>query len=247
MANNKIFSNYIFQGNSHISGVTAIYINQDASQNDQAVRLSQLVTELATKQDNLSAGDGIDETLFTGGTLAILYDNVSIGLDGSGNLTIKADGVNDSHIDFGTGTNQVNAGDIPVIDSNDYFTGSTVEQVVEELFNREQNISIVEFLTEEFLEIREGLVAWVVPALYNGKRITGYSAKVTTKNDNVTLQLNNNGTQITSSSATITSTAGVTSSTLNESLSTGDIIQVETTAIGATPSKGLIVNIKIEE
>ena len=246
MAKQPIYKNLDFKGSSHITGVTAIYITQNANEDNQAVRLEQLVSGLATKQDSLGVGDGINEALFTGGTLAILYDNVSIGLDGSGNLTIKADGVDDTHIDFGTGTTQVNAGDVPILNSNDNFTGTTIEQALEELFDREQSVTIVEFLTEEFLENREGLVPFVVPDLFAGKRITGFFAKVLTKNDNVTLQLNKNGTIISSSSSTISSAAGVNSSTLNESISSGDIIQVETTSVGSTPSKGLVVNIKIE-
>lgn len=207
MAKNEVYSNLNLLGSAHITGATAIYVTQDATDNNQLVTLQQL----SLKQDVLVAND-IDDTL----------------------------------IDFGTGVNQVNADDIPVIDTEGNFTGATIEEALQELYNREQNVTIIEFSSAEILENREGLVAYVVPELYNGKRITGYFAKVITKNDNVTLQLNNNGVIITNSSAIITTSAGVNSSALNETLTTGDIIQVETTAVGITQSLGLVVNIKIE-
>lgn len=49
-------------------------------------------------------------------------------------LQVKADGINDTHIDFGTGTNQVNDADLPVTDTNNYFTGSTQSAVNDELY-----------------------------------------------------------------------------------------------------------------
>ena len=229
MAEQNLYKNLLFDGSSYISGVTKISINSDASGNDDAVRLSQMNTALTAKQDNLSAGGAIDATALASNT-----------------VNVVADGINDTHIDFGTGANQVNATDLPITDSGGNFTATEVESTLLEIWNRSVNETIVEFSTAEFLENREGLVAFIVPSIYNGKRITGYYAKVTTKNDNVTLQLNKNGTIISSSSSTITTAAGVASSTLNETLATNDIIQVETTAVGSTFSKGLIVNITIE-
>jgi len=44
-----------------------------------------------------------------------------------------ADVIKDTHIDWGTGANQVSAVDIPIADDNSYFTGSEVETALDEL------------------------------------------------------------------------------------------------------------------
>jgi len=46
---------------------------------------------------------------------------------------IKADTIDETHIDFGTGAGQVSGADLPLADSNDYFTGSDVETVLDEI------------------------------------------------------------------------------------------------------------------
>ena len=46
----------------------------------------------------------------------------AITLDGDGVTALATDTVNDTHIDFGTGTNQVNTDDLPEGSTNEYFT-----------------------------------------------------------------------------------------------------------------------------
>ena len=46
----------------------------------------------------------------------------AVTLDGDGVTALAADTVNDTHIDFGTGTNQVNTDDLPEGSTNQYFT-----------------------------------------------------------------------------------------------------------------------------
>jgi hypothetical protein len=219
-----IYRDYEFDGNSDISGVTAVHITQDATLDDQAVRLGQIQTlvvgaassdllditgdELTVKAllitdttvdstgttiaafaaanytgsefqegdvvvlaaatdaedrtwihnggtandendftrvsstvDNafvraaISGGDGIDYNSTTG-EIESDVDDTTIELsasDGSGVLRVKADGINDTHIDFGTGANQVSAVDMPIADTGANFTATEVEGALAEL------------------------------------------------------------------------------------------------------------------
>jgi hypothetical protein len=56
-------------------------------------------------------------------------------------ISIATDGVNDTHIDFGTGVNQVNALDIPIIDSGNNFAATTIEAALAELYTSASKIS----------------------------------------------------------------------------------------------------------
>jgi hypothetical protein len=58
MAQKKIFQDYLFDGVSSISGVTSLHLTQDATLNDQAVRLGQLTSAISgvTLSETLSAG-----------------------------------------------------------------------------------------------------------------------------------------------------------------------------------------------
>jgi len=60
------------------------------------------------------------------GNLAVLVDGLSIERSASG-LRVRADGINDQHIDWGTGANQVSAEDVPLADVNNYFSTDNVE------------------------------------------------------------------------------------------------------------------------
>jgi hypothetical protein len=66
----------------------------------------------------VSAGAALSSTLETiplgsSGSLSVNVDDSTIEID-SNSLRVKADGINGSHIDWGTGANQVNAEDIPL-------------------------------------------------------------------------------------------------------------------------------------
>lgn len=60
-------------------------------------------------------------------------DGTTIEFSG-GSLNVVADGINDTHIDWGTGANQVNDADLVVTDTNGYFTGSSQADVNDELY-----------------------------------------------------------------------------------------------------------------
>lgn len=49
-------------------------------------------------------------------------------------LNVKADGINDTHIDFGAGLNQVNASDLPILDAGAYTDATDVEAALQELY-----------------------------------------------------------------------------------------------------------------
>jgi hypothetical protein len=48
---------------------------------------------------------------------------------------LASDAVKDSHIDFGTGANQVNDADLPVVDASGNFASSNLDGVLDELYN----------------------------------------------------------------------------------------------------------------
>ena len=44
------------------------------------------------------------------------------------------DSVNDTHVDWGTGENQISAFDIPIEDTNGYFTTDNVEAALDQIW-----------------------------------------------------------------------------------------------------------------
>jgi len=76
-----------------------------------------------------AAGDGL---AFTAGVLSVNVDGTTIEINAD-TLRVKADGVNDTHIDFGTGTNQVSAVDLPIADAGSYFPVDNVEAALQKL------------------------------------------------------------------------------------------------------------------
>ncbi|GAH24626.1 unnamed protein product, partial [marine sediment metagenome] len=45
----------------------------------------------------------------------------------------EADSVKDTHIDWGTGADQVSAVDIPILDAGGYYTGAEIETALQEV------------------------------------------------------------------------------------------------------------------
>lgn len=95
MAVKNIFQHYLFDSASDISGVTAVHITQNAVLSDQAVRLEQLTSGLALKNDVLSAGAAIGS--LAGDTINVQYDDVTIGLD-TNTLEVKDNGINEAQL-----------------------------------------------------------------------------------------------------------------------------------------------------
>jgi len=74
---------------------------------------------------------------------------------------IAADAINDTHIDWGTSTNQVAADDIPIVDSSSVFTQTTVENVLKELYDK----------TIEYISSGEALAAGDIVAVNSSGRV----------------------------------------------------------------------------
>lgn len=77
--------------------------------------------------DSSSAGDGLG---FLAGVLNVNVDDSTIETN-TDTLRVKADGINDTHIDFGTGANQVSGADIPLVDAGAYYPTDDVESVLQ--------------------------------------------------------------------------------------------------------------------
>ena len=69
----------------------------------------------------------------TAGDIDVVVDNTTVEINGSQQVAVKADGINDTHIDFGTGANQVSGVDIPLADAGGYFTTDNVESALQQL------------------------------------------------------------------------------------------------------------------
>lgn len=75
-----------------------------------------------------SAGAGLG---FAAGVLSVNVDDSSLEI-ATDTLQVKADGINDTHIDFGTGANQVSAADLPIADGGGLITATDVEGALAE-------------------------------------------------------------------------------------------------------------------
>jgi len=73
--------------------------------------------------DPASAGNGLG---FSSGVYSVNVDGSSIEINAD-TLRVKALGIKDTMIDFGTGVGQINAGDIPLIDAGNLFPTDTIE------------------------------------------------------------------------------------------------------------------------
>ncbi|MBO67723.1 MAG: hypothetical protein CL398_05365, partial [Acidiferrobacteraceae bacterium] len=89
--------------------------------------------KLANESVSITAGDGL--TVTGGGTatlggsaisLAVGVDDSTIEVNSSDKLQLKADGIKDTHIDFGTSSGQVSTADIPE-QTNLYYTDARVQ------------------------------------------------------------------------------------------------------------------------
>ena len=86
--------------------------------------------------------DNVDETLrLWKRNLEYLFRNLNDDNIASASLTLGNNQVKASNIDFGVGVNQVSAEDILIEDSTGYFTATTVEGALKELYEKVDAIS----------------------------------------------------------------------------------------------------------
>ena len=79
--------------------------------------------------DPSAAGAGLG---FAAGVLSTNVDGTSIETSAD-TLQVVANGINDTHIDFGIGANQVSGVDLPLADAGNYFTTDNTEAALQEL------------------------------------------------------------------------------------------------------------------
>jgi hypothetical protein len=79
---------------------------------------------------NLDAAGALS---FDTGAIQVNVDDSSIEINGSNQLQVKADGIKDTMIDWGTSTGQVSGGDIPLVDAGGYFSFDDVESALQQL------------------------------------------------------------------------------------------------------------------
>lgn len=79
--------------------------------------------------DSSAAGNGLG---FSAGVLSVNVDNSSVEINAD-TLRVKALGIKDTMIDFGTGAGQVSAEDIPIADIGGYFPTDNIEAALQKL------------------------------------------------------------------------------------------------------------------
>ena len=82
----------------------------------------------------LTAGDGLSGggDISANRTFTVNVDDATIETN-TDTLRVKADGINDTHIDWGTGASQVSAVDVPIADAGNFYTGTEVETGMQEI------------------------------------------------------------------------------------------------------------------
>jgi len=101
---------------------------------DKLTMIIQELNEVLNRQLGISLSDDA-------GSLSIpsFEANKYLGLNGSnefvwkeGTVAVQNDEIKDSHIDWGTGSEQVSAVDMPIADAGSHFTGTDVETALQE-------------------------------------------------------------------------------------------------------------------
>ena len=91
-----------------------------------------LTENLNNIQVNLDAAGALSFDGITG-AIKVNVDNSSIEINISNQLQVKADGITDAMINWGTSTGMVSAGDVPIVDVGNYFAIHNVEDALQQL------------------------------------------------------------------------------------------------------------------
>jgi len=114
---------------------TAVEGNQTATINAGGGLTGDMVAD--------ALGDGFTSTLVIGTTandgITVNADDIAVNVDGAtielnaDALRVMADGIDDTHVDWGTGANQVAGGDVPLVDAGAYYAVDDVESALQEV------------------------------------------------------------------------------------------------------------------
>ena len=96
-----------------------------------------------------------DPLNITSGSLGLKY-TAPLSLDGSGNLYIGSDAIKDTHIDWGTGANQVSTDDVPEGSNNLYWTQSRFDSALIATSTWQGDIKIDGYATSTRLDVGNG-------------------------------------------------------------------------------------------
>ena len=138
---NNIFSvdhdgeGFIFVANQlalELDGATLAKSVTGLKVTDGGIDTLQLAVDSVTaaKLNPDTAGLGLVQAV--GGELDVNVDATTLEINAD-TLRVKALGINDTHIDFGTGVNQVSASDLPILDSAGNYNAIDVEAALAEI------------------------------------------------------------------------------------------------------------------
>lgn len=116
-------------GSDHIktSAITTAKIAADA------VDKTKIAADVAGNGLSQAVGGELDVNV-DGSTLEINADALRVKDSGITSAKVAADAINDTHIDWGTGANQVNSADMPIVDSaNNFLSSANVEAALQEI------------------------------------------------------------------------------------------------------------------
>lgn len=122
----KILDSNVTANKLATDSVTTIKIANDA------VDKTKIAADIAGLGLSQAVGGELDVNV-DGATIEINVDTLRVKDLGISTAKIANAAINDTKIDFGTGANQVNAADLPIVDTADNFAATTTEAALAEL------------------------------------------------------------------------------------------------------------------
>ena len=120
----------VITGNLEVTGSQISTTTTDTNIKDRLITLNKGGTLGSnTAGIEVESGGSIEATLGYTAAGGWNFGNKNITTTGtiSGTISVATDSINDTHIDFGTGTNQVNTDDLPEGSTNQYYTNARAD------------------------------------------------------------------------------------------------------------------------